>query len=99
LAALAQEVARRAMSVAVIASPVGKSLITDPAAFESARLDRALAIARRLGSWGVRVFSFYLPPGESPERYRDEVLRRIEQWAHRAAESGITLLHENEKGI
>jgi sugar phosphate isomerase/epimerase len=99
LAALAQEVARRAMSVAVIASPVGKSLITEPAAFESARLDRALAIARRLGSWGVRVFSFYLPPGESPERYRDEVLRRIEQWVHRAGESGITLLHENEKGI
>jgi len=99
LTALAQEVDQRAMTVAVIASPVGKSLITEPPAVELARLDRALAIAHRLDSWAVRVFSFYLPPGESPERYRDDVLQRIERWVHRAAKSGVTLLHENEKDI
>ncbi|WP_448576295.1 sugar phosphate isomerase/epimerase family protein [Thermomicrobium sp.] len=99
LAALAQEVDQRRMTVAVIASPIGKSSIAEPAAFEMARLERALAIAHRLGSKAIRVFSFYLPSGESPERYRDEVLRRIQQWVRRAGESRMTLLHENDKAL
>ena len=47
----------------------------------------------------LRMFSFYLPKGEPPEQYRDEVFRRMEQMVKLAEARGAVMLHENEKGI
>jgi sugar phosphate isomerase/epimerase len=94
-----QEAAARGMPIPVIASPIGKTPITDPVDHELARLDRALAIAEQLGAWGIRIFSFYLPDGAVPEQYRAAVLARLQQFVERAARRGIVLLHENEKLI
>ena len=45
------------------------------------------------------MFSFYMPKGENPDDYRDEVMKRMKMMLDLAKESGVTLLHENEKGI
>jgi sugar phosphate isomerase/epimerase len=47
----------------------------------------------------IRIFSYYMPPGEDPALYRDETMRRMSVIAQLAAERGVTLLLENEKGI
>ncbi len=47
----------------------------------------------------IRMFSFFIPHGEEPLRYRDEVIRRWKSFIKAAEGSGVVLLHENESGI
>jgi sugar phosphate isomerase/epimerase len=85
--------------LSAIGSPIGKIKITEP--FEP-HLDR-FAIALDLADFHdcprIRVFSFYIPPGDDPEAHRDEVMARMAELARRAADRGVTLMLENEKGI
>lgn len=81
-------------------SPIGKTDITDKDF--GAQLDKfkhTLDIADILGAECVRLFSFYIPTGDNPDKYRDEVIERLGRFADSAKGSGITLCHENEKGI
>src|SRR5579864_886908 len=89
------------MQVAAIGSPIGKVRIDSPFEAELQRLERAIVVARALHTPYIRLFSFY-PPATAhfDERaYRDEVMRRMRAMGERASETGITLLHENEKDI
>jgi sugar phosphate isomerase/epimerase len=63
------------------------------------RLDRAIAVAKRLNAPFIRIFSFFLRPDQAPADHRDEVIRRMRAMAERAQEAGVVLLHENEKEI
>jgi sugar phosphate isomerase/epimerase len=85
--------------VSAIGSPVGKVPVGAPVADEAERLRRVAGTAAALGTALVRVFSFYLPPGEPPERYRDQVIDQMGVLARVAEEAGVTLCHENEKEI
>jgi sugar phosphate isomerase/epimerase len=85
--------------LSAIGSPIGKIKIDDPFEPHLQRFEKALALTDYYETPRIRVFSFYLPPGEPPARYRDEVLRRMRELTHRASERGVTLLLENEKGI
>jgi sugar phosphate isomerase/epimerase len=90
------------ISVASIASPIGKTAIDRPAAEESERLARAISLARRFGTYRIRLFSFYGPARDQngwQERYRDEVMARMQGFASAAEAAGVTLFHENERGI
>jgi sugar phosphate isomerase/epimerase len=87
----------RGFGVSAIASPIGKSRLDQPRAFELERLERATVAAAVLGAEMVRVFSFYY--AGPPESVRDEVLFRMAQLTERAERSGLTLVHENEKDI
>jgi sugar phosphate isomerase/epimerase len=60
---------------------------------------RVADIARELGTAIVRVFSFFIPPGEPPERHRQRVIDRMGALAQLAEERGLVLAHENEKEI
>ena len=84
--------------VSAIGSPIGKSDIDQPRAFEWERMDRAINAANALGTRLIRVFSFYIPRGESA-KYRNEVLERMEILTEQAAAAGMVLVHENERGI
>ena len=42
---------------------------------------------------------FFLPEGEKPEKFRDEVFRRMDRMVELAAKENLILLHENEKEI
>ena len=45
------------------------------------------------------MFSFFMPEGEEPDKFRDEVMRRTDRMVEYAAGRNVVLLHENEKGI
>ncbi len=84
--------------VSAIGSPIGKSELSQPLDFELDRLERALTAANALGTRMIRVFSFFIRDG-AYEQHRDEVLRHMRVLTERAEGAGMTLVHENEKGI
>ncbi|GAA5202110.1 sugar phosphate isomerase/epimerase family protein [Microbacterium jejuense] len=99
LDALGATIRDAGMGVSAIASPIGKSELSEPVEFELGRLDRALRAADVLGSRYIRLFSFWCHEPDAAARGRDEILDRMGAWAARAAQAGVTLVHENEKHI
>jgi sugar phosphate isomerase/epimerase len=89
---------QRGFGVSAIGSPIGKSQLEQPRQFELDRLERAIAAAEVLNTRLIRVFSFHVPHGAAAQ-HRDEVLARMAVLADRAAQAGVTLVHENEKDI
>ena len=87
------------LGVSAIASPIGKSALSQPIEFELDRLDRAIVAASVLGARYIRIFSFWQVAGVPAEDLRDEVIARLRLLAERAEQSGVVLLHENEKDI
>ncbi|HTW01663.1 MAG TPA: sugar phosphate isomerase/epimerase family protein [Streptosporangiaceae bacterium] len=85
--------------VSAIGSPIGKIGIDAPLKPELDRLRRVADVAASFGTPLVRVFSFFIPPGDRPERYRDQVIERMRALADIAEDHGIVLAHENEKEI
>lgn len=85
--------------VSAIGSPIGKISVDAPLPPELERMRRVADIARELGTAIVRVFSFFIPPGEPPERHRQRVIDRMGALAQLAEERGLVLAHENEKEI
>lgn len=96
---VAAALAERGVRVATIASPIGKIGIGDEFGPHLEAFRRALAIAHELAAPAIRIFSFYIPEGDNPDRHRPEVLRRLEALVRAVEGSGVRLLHENEKGI
>jgi sugar phosphate isomerase/epimerase len=85
--------------VSAIASPIGKTGVYDDAPRELARLERVVAVTRRLEARYVRMFSFYRPDGVAVEATRDTVLTRLRAFAKVAERESVVLVHENEKAI
>jgi sugar phosphate isomerase/epimerase len=85
--------------VSAIGSPIGKIGIGAPVQPELDRLRRIADVAAAFGSTLVRVFSFFIPDGDPPERYREQVIERMRALADVAEDRGIVLAHENEKQI
>jgi len=85
--------------VSAIGSPVGKIPVDAPLGPELERMRRVAGTARELGTAIVRVFSFFIPPGEPPQRHRAHVIDRMAALAEIAAGQGLVLAHENEKEI
>jgi sugar phosphate isomerase/epimerase len=85
--------------VSAIGSPVGKIPVGAPLGPELERLRRVAEIAGRLGTPIIRVFSFFIPAGEPPGRYREQVIDRMGALATVAQSHGVILAHENEKEI
>lgn len=98
-AALAEKMKKYGIKVSSIGSPIGKIGIRDDFDAHMEKLARTIKIAKKLGARYIRVFSFYIPEGEEPETYRDEVMRRMKAMCALAEREDIVLLHENEKGI
>jgi sugar phosphate isomerase/epimerase len=91
--------AERGMGISSIGSPIGKVPVTDPFVPHLERFRRALRAAEIMEAPYVRLFSFFIPGGQDPSHYREEVLDRMGIMAGEAEDSGVTLLHENEKEI
>ena len=99
LAAFRGALDRAGVRVSAIGSPIGKIPVEAPLGPELDRLRRIADIAGELGTTIVRVFSFFIPPGEPPGQYRDQVIDRMSALAQIASERGLLLAHENEKEI
>lgn len=80
-------------------SPIGKIGITsDGFAAHLDKLRHVLTLADVLGAKNLRMFSFFVPEGQA-DVYRHQVIDRVGQMVRVAKDSGVTLCHENEKGI
>ncbi len=101
LCAAKRELDSRGMRVSAIGSPIGKIMITDDFESHLERFKGALQAADTLETNYIRMFSFFMPEGENPDDYRDEVMRRLQalSTAARQHRSEILLLHENESDI
>ncbi len=86
------------LSVWSLGSPYGKIGINDAFGPHLDKFKYGLELAEILGAKYIRMFSFYVPSGDET-RYKDEVMNRLEQFILAARGSGVTLCHENEKGI
>ncbi|MBR4235626.1 MAG: TIM barrel protein [Clostridia bacterium] len=85
--------------VSSMGSPFGKIGVTDDFEPHFREFEHALELCGVLGCDRMRMFSFYYPKGEDPAQFRGEVLSRLERMLDAADKAGITLCHENEKGI
>ncbi len=87
------------MKVSAIASPIGKVDVSLPVEHEVERLRRAVNAAQVLEARYIRIFSFYYGEDVAVESIREAVIERMRALADVAEESGVVLLHENEKDI
>lgn len=98
LAELDRVLRERGQDVSAVASPVGKVPVEADPDDEVVRLRRIAHVATVLGTPYVRIFSFFTGD-RKPDEVRDDVLLRMGRLAAVAEETGVVLLHENEKGI
>ncbi len=82
-----------------IGSPIGKYDITADFEPHFETFKHACEVAKRLGTPRIRIFSFFIPEGETPAKYRDEVIARMTRLQEYAAAEGLILCHENEGRI
>lgn len=99
VAALKDILDEKGLKVSAVASPIGKVDVSLPVEHELDRLRQIISVAKGLDTKYVRIFSFYRAEGRSAEDIRDDVMVRMGALAALAAEAGVVLLHENEKGI
>jgi sugar phosphate isomerase/epimerase len=89
----------RGFQLSAIGSPIGKIRITESFDEHLIRFGRAMDLADFYQAPRIRVFSFYIPPGDDPDSHRAEVMSRMAELAGRAGNHAISLFLENEKGI
>lgn len=83
-----------------IGSPIGKiDIVKDDFKQHLEAFRNTLEVAHVLGAENIRLFSFFIPKGEDATAYRDEIIARMLRFCEMAKGSGVTLCHENEKGI
>jgi sugar phosphate isomerase/epimerase len=97
--AIKRQLDLRNFKVSSIGSPVGKIGIIDNFAPDLELFKHTLEIAKIMDTKYVRLFSFYIPQGDDPYIYRDEVMYRWFRYVEEAKGSELVLLHENEKEI
>lgn len=97
--AIKQKLDEHHITLSALGSPYGKIGIDDDFTEHLEKFKKSLEICKILDCKRIRMFSFYYPEKEKPEKYLDEVLARLEQMVKLAEEAGVLLAHENEKGI
>lgn len=87
--------------LSAIGSPIGKIKIDDPFGPHLEKMQRAIALAKRLGTQNIRVFSFYPPDNFDGNwvPHRATVLGRMDELCALASKAGVRLVHENEHRI
>ncbi|WP_127129188.1 sugar phosphate isomerase/epimerase [Georgenia sp. SYP-B2076] len=99
LARATEILAAHGLQVSSIGSPIGKIFIDEDFGAHLERARHAVEVAKHFDAPYIRVFSFFIRPGDDPDDHRDEVIRRMRALADVAEEGGVILLHENEKDI
>lgn len=89
------------VKVSSLGSPIGKVGIRDEEGFakQLIQLDTLCQICKVLNCKYIRMFSFYMPEGEKPEDYREEVIGKLKKFIEIARKYQVVLIHENEKDI
>ena len=96
---IAEALSRAGIGLSALGSPYGKYPIDRPFDAHLADFRRGLELCRILNCRRIRMFSFFMPRGDDPARWRDDVMGRLSVMLEEAERAGVQLLHENEKGI
>ncbi|WP_078433175.1 sugar phosphate isomerase/epimerase family protein [Metabacillus halosaccharovorans] len=94
-----KQIDTRGFKLSAVGSPLGKIKITDDFEPHLEQFKHTLEIAKIMECKYIRMFSFFIPKGDAPGDYRDEVMKRWKSFIETAEGSGVILLHENESGI
>ncbi len=81
-----------------IGSPIGK-IAVDNAREHIEKFSHVLKLAKILGAENIRLFSLHMQEDRTPESCTDAVIAFLRGLVALAKDSGVTLCHENEKGI
>ena len=89
------------IQIASIGSPIGKIDIRDDEAYQQQLelLERFCQMAQRAKCRLIRMFSFFMPEGERPEIYKEQVIEKLRGFIDIAKRYDVLLIHENEKDI
>lgn len=90
---------REKIKVSSIGSPIGKVNISDDFEEHFKLFRHVVDLAKLFDTEFIRIFSFYIPKDNIAENYKMLVIERLRRMIYYAKDHGITLLHENEKGI
>jgi sugar phosphate isomerase/epimerase len=85
--------------LSAIGSPIGKMKINEPFEPHWKRFQRTIELCKVFATPNIRIFSYYLPDGESWEKWRPAVFDRMAEKLKLAEKAGVRLLHENEHRI
>lgn len=94
-----RDLEEQGLQVFSMGSPIGKIRLDDDFEGHLTRFRHGLDVAQALGCSKMRMFSFYIPVGTSPAPYRQQVMDQLARLVEASKGSGVTLCHENEKGI
>ena len=94
-----KKLSENSLSVWSVGSPIGKTDILGNFDDDIEHFKHTLDVANALNAKNMRIFSFYIPKGKNPCDYKNEVIDRLGALSELAIGSGVTLCHENEKGI
>lgn len=98
-AELKKQLADHGLSTWSIGSPIGKINIDGDFAAHVEQFKHVLELANTLEAGNIRMFSFFMPKGEDPTPYRNQVIEQLGVLVETAKGAGVDLCHENEKGI
>ncbi len=99
-ASLKEKMERYGIRASSVGSPIGKVNLKEPFEPHFELFKRVAETANKLDCGFIRIFSFYHDGGGNwTEQEREEVLSRLGRMIEYSRGQGITLLHENEKGI
>lgn len=98
-AAVKEKLDQNGIRVSAIGSPIGKIGIEEAFEPHLQSLEHVMDVAEVMDCKYVRMFSFFIPAGKDPGKYRDAVMERMEKMVRAAKRRGLVLLHENEKEI
>lgn len=87
------------VGVSAIGSPIGKVDLREGFEEHFQLFKHTARLCKILGTRYMRIFSFFIPENKEPEKYGEEVIRRLSLMRDHAREMDIVLLHENEKDI
>jgi len=99
LATMKKTLSTYGIRVSSIGSPIGKIFIDEDFGPHLERMRHAAEVAHELDAPYIRIFSFFIRPGEDPAGHRAEVIDRMRALVRVAEEADLILLHENEKEI
>jgi len=87
------------LAVWSVGSPLGKIKLTDDINKHLDLVKSVCETANILDAKNIRVFSFYIPDTSNIAQYRDKVMEYMSLMLEASKPYGVTLCHENEKGI
>lgn len=94
-----QKLDENGIRLSSVGSPIGKIMITDDFEPHFELYKYTVEIAKIMETKYIRMFSFFIPEGENPAQYKEEVFCRMKRFVDYAKEQNVVLLHENEKDI